>query len=157
MYIKWAEFTMAETMASKRKRRSRKRRRRHDQETQSLEPNYQEDLKNAFTTGNKEMAEQLLHDVGSTRQLSLLTDVRSNDTFLIASVVYIRSSIFYIRGEMMVSLLHLAAYWGWYDIAVRLVTVHQCSAECKDKEGHIPLHYAARSGHLELFHHCTEV
>ena len=50
----------------------------------------------------------------------------------------------------MVSLLHLAAYWGWYDIVVRLVTVHQCSAECKDKEGHIPLHYAARSGHLEL-------
>ena len=148
MYIKWAEFTMAETMASKRKRRSRKRRRRHDQETQSLEPNYQEDLKNAFTTGNKEMAEQLLRDVGSTRQP--LTDVRSNDTFLIASVVYIRSSFFYLRGDMMVSLLHLAAYWGWYDIAVRLVTVHQCSAECKDMERHIPLHYAACSGHLEL-------
>ena len=135
-------------MASKKSsRRSRKRRRLRDKESQSLEPNYQEDLKTAFTTGNKEMTEQLLHDVGSTRQL---TDVRINDTFLIASVVYIRSAFFYLRGEMMVSLLHLAAYWGWYDIAVRLVTVHQCSAECKDEEGHIPLHYAARSGHLEL-------
>ena len=140
-------------MASKWTRRPRKRRRRHDQESQSLESSHEEDLETAFATGNKEMAEQLLGDVGwpsrgpSTRQL---TDVRINDTFLIASVVYIRSSIFYIRGEMMVSLLHLAAYWGWYDIAVRLVTVHQCSAECKDEEGHIPLHYAARSGHLEL-------
>ena len=105
-------------MASKKSsRRSRKRRRLRDKESQSLEPNYQEDLKTAFTTGNKEMTEQLLHDVGSTRQL---TDVRINDTFLIASVVYIRSAFFYLRGEMMVSLLHLAAYWGWYDIAVRL-------------------------------------
>ena len=130
-------------MASK---RSRKRRRLHDQESQSLESNYQEGLKTAFTSKNKEMAEQLLRDVCSTQRLK---DIRVN-TFLIASVVYIRSGFFYLRGEMMVSLLHLAAYWGWYDIAVRLVTVHQCSAECKDKEGHIPLHYAARSGYLEL-------
>ena len=112
---------MASKRARKRARRSWKKRRLHDQESQSLESNYQEGLETAFTTGNKEMAEQLLRDVGSTR--GQLTDVRIN-TFLIASVVYIRSSLFYLRGEMMVSLLHLAAYWGWHAIAVRLVTVH---------------------------------
>ena len=99
---------MAETMASKRTRKSRKRRRRHDQDTQILESNHQKGLEKAFTSKNKEMAEQLLRGVCSTRQL--LTDVRIN-TFLIASVVYIRSALFYLRGEMMVSLLHLAAYW----------------------------------------------
>ena len=132
-------------MASTRARSQKRRRLQHDQETQILESNHQKGLENAFTTRNKELAEQLLRDVGSTRRL---TDLRVN-TFLIASVVYIRSSMFYIRGAM-VSLLHLAAYWGWNDIAVRLVTVHLCSAERKDEEGHIPLHYAARSGHLEL-------
>ena len=80
-------YTTLFTMASK---RSRKRRRLHDQESQSLESNYQEGLKTAFTSKNKEMAEQLLRDVCSTRRLK---DVRVN-TILIASVVYIRSGFF---------------------------------------------------------------
>ena len=127
---------------SRSRKRSRKRRRRHDQESQSLESKYEEDLKSAFTTNNKEMAEQLLRDVCSTRRL---TDVRIR-TILMDSVIYVRLHL----RVAMVSLLHLAAYWGWYDIAVSLVTVHQCSAECKDEKGHTPLHYAARSGYLEL-------
>ena len=47
-----------------------------------------------------------------------------------------------------VSLLHLAAYWGWNDFAELLVTSY--SDAIKDGEGHIPLHYAAYNGHLDL-------
>ena len=50
----------------------------------------------------------------------------------------------------MVSLLHLAAYQGWKDIAKCLISVHNCSANWKDSEGHLPLHYAAYFGHLEM-------
>ena len=49
-----------------------------------------------------------------------------------------------------VSLLHLAAYWGWRDIAGCLVADHNYSATLKDDEGHISLHYAAYKGHLHL-------
>ena len=50
----------------------------------------------------------------------------------------------------LVSLLHLAAYWGWRNVVTSLVSVYNCSANCKDKKGHIPLHYAASNGHLEV-------
>ena len=49
-----------------------------------------------------------------------------------------------------VSLLHLAAYWGWIDVVTELVSVHGCSIDCKDEDQNIPLHYAASSGHLEV-------
>ena len=50
----------------------------------------------------------------------------------------------------LVSLLHLAAYWGWRNVVTALVSVYNCAANCKDKMGHIPLHYAASNGHLEV-------
>ena len=50
----------------------------------------------------------------------------------------------------MVSLLHLAAYWGWRNVVTALVSVYNCAANCKDELGHIPLHYAAGNGHLEV-------
>ena len=50
----------------------------------------------------------------------------------------------------LVSLLHLAAYWGWRNVVTALVSVYNCAANCKDKQGHIPLHYAASNGHLEV-------
>ena len=50
----------------------------------------------------------------------------------------------------LVSLLHLAAYWGWRNVVTSLVYVHNCAANCKDEKGHIPLHYAASNGHLEV-------
>ena len=102
-------------------------------------------LKIAFKSKNKEAAELLLRDVG---QLAVRDEgmIRSSSDYSLIQTIHVR--------ESMVSLLHMAAYWGWYDIAVRLVTVHQCSAECKDdEEGHIPLHYAAQSGHL----HCQKL
>ena len=50
----------------------------------------------------------------------------------------------------LVSLLHLAAYWGWRNVVTALVSVYNCAANCKDEKGHIPLHYAASNGHLEV-------
>ena len=55
----------------------------------------------------------------------------------------------------MVSLLHLAAYWGWKDIATCLVAVYNCSPMWKDEEWHISLYYAARKGHLEVVKYFT--
>ena len=49
-----------------------------------------------------------------------------------------------------VSLLHLAAYWGWKDVVTELVSVYGCSVMCEDENKNIPLHYAAYSGHIEL-------
>ena len=48
-----------------------------------------------------------------------------------------------------VSLVHLAANWGWTNVVTTLVSVYKCAANCKDDKGHIPLHYAAYNGHLE--------
>ena len=50
----------------------------------------------------------------------------------------------------LVSLLHLAAYWGWRNVVTALVSVYMCAANCKDEKRHIPLHYAAYNGHLEV-------
>ena len=57
-------------------------------------------------------------------------------------------------GELSsVSLLHLAAYWGWINVVPTLVSVYKCDPNCKDQAGHIPLHYAASNGHLEVVKH----
>ena len=87
---------------------------------------------NAFHSGNKQVAEQLL-------------------PMIRPAVVRIRfKARMYPLGVAMVSLLHLAAHWGWKDIAICLVAVHKCVANWRDSDGLIPLHYAARNGHLEL-------
>ena len=84
----------------------------------------------AFKKGNKLMAEQLLF------RISQPTAVTTTFTF--------RS-----RQVQMISLLHLAAYWGWEDVIAELVW-RGCSIECKDGSKYIPLHYAAYNGHLEV-------
>ena len=61
-----------------------------------------------------------------------------------------KSRLFYSELISLVSLLHLAAYWGWRNVVTGLVSVYNCAANCKDEEGHIPLHYAARNGHFEV-------
>ena len=88
----------------------------------------------AFKEGNKLMAEQLLSRIPQPAAVTT--------TFKFTALPRVLLK--------MVSLLHLAAYWGWEDVVTELVSVHGCSIECKDGKKHIPLHYAAYSGHLEL-------
>ena len=82
---------------------------------------YDEDCIAAFKDGDIHLAEQLLNSC-------------------------------YARGQLpvSVSLLHLAAYRGWKDIAKCLISVHSCSANWKDSEGHLPLHYAANFGQFKM-------
>ena len=88
----------------------------------------------AFKSGNKLVAEQLLPCI--PEPATITTTFKMSDLFMSAI--------------SLVSLLHLAAYWGWRNIIIALVSVYKCAANCKDKKGHIPLHYAARNGHLEV-------
>ena len=87
----------------------------------------------AFKRGNKQWAEQLLPRI---RPAVVRT---THATF---------GSLRFIVE--MVSLLHLSAYWGWKDITILLVTVHNCGPNWRDDAGQIPLYYAAYNGHLEV-------
>ena len=87
----------------------------------------------AFKNGNKLMAEQLLPSIPQPATITT--------TF--------KSRLYHLELSL-VSLLHLAAYWGWRNVVTGLVSVYDCAANCKDVLGHIPLHYAASNGHLEV-------
>ena len=87
----------------------------------------------AFKNGNKLMAEQLLPSIPQPATITT--------TF--------KSRLYYTELSL-VSLLHLAAYWGLRNVVTALVSVYNCAANCKDEKGHIPLHYAASNGHLEV-------
>ena len=87
----------------------------------------------AFKNGNKLMAEQLLPSIPQP-----------------ATITTTFKSRLYLTELSLVSLLHLAAYWGWRNVVTGLVSVYNCAANCKDEMGHIPLHYAASNGHLEV-------
>ena len=93
-----------------------------------------EDYLIAFKNGNKLVAEQLLPSIPEPATITT--------TFKMSDLFYSAISL--------VSLLHLAAYWGWKNIVNALVSVYKCAANCKDEKGHIPLHYAALNGHLEV-------
>ena len=92
----------------------------------------EEDCAIAFKNGNKLVAEQLLPSIPQPATITT--------TF--------QFSIY--RLLSLVSLLHLAAHWGWGNVVTVLVSVYKCAANCKDEYGHIPLHYAASNGHLEV-------
>ena len=92
----------------------------------------EEDYVIAFKSGNKLVAEQLLPRIPQPAAITTTFE-------------------FSYHGVLaLVSLLHLAAYWGWRNVVTSLVSVYKCAANCKDEEGHIPLHYAAYNGHLEV-------
>ena len=92
----------------------------------------EEDYVIAFKSGNKLVAVQLLPRIPQPAAITT--------TFK-----------FSYHGVLaLVSLLHLAAYWGWRNVVTALVSVYKCAANCKDERGHIPLHYAAYNGHLEV-------
>ena len=92
----------------------------------------EEDYVIAFKSGNKLVAVQLLPRI--PQPAAITTTFEFSRYGLLA----------------LVSLLHLAAYWGWRNVVTALVSVYKCAANCKDEEGHIPLHYAAYNGHLEV-------
>ena len=93
----------------------------------------EEDYVIAFKSGNKLVAEQLLPRIPQPAAITTTFEFSSR---------YFPSAL--------VSLLHLAAYWGWRNVVTALVSVYKCAANCKDEKGHIPLHYAAYNGHLEV-------
>ena len=47
-------------------------------------------------------------------------------------------------------MLHLAAYHGWMDIIIDLITKYKCDTNCKDSRECTPLHYAVINNHLEV-------
>ena len=87
----------------------------------------------AFKNGNKLMAEQLLPSIPQPATVTTTFKPR-----------------LYYTELSLVSLLHLAAHWGWRNVVTALVSVYNCAANCKDEWGSIPLHYAASNGHLEV-------
>ena len=95
------------------------------------------DCVNAFKGGNKLMAKQLLSRIPKPAAVTT--------TFKFKSVLVTQ-----------VSLLHLAAYWGWEDVIAELVSVHGCSIECKDRNEYTSLHYAAYKGYLEVIKYFTK-
>ena len=105
----------------------------------------EEDCVRAFKSGNKLMAEQLLPRIPLPAVRAVTTTFK-----LDADLVGVR-----VLVCSMVTLLHLAAYWGWGNVVTALVSVYYCAANSKDSEGQIPLHYAAYNGHLEVVKYFT--
>ena len=94
----------------------------------------------AFKGGEKDDVERLLPDIQQPATI--------RTTFMLNS---------YYGTVSLVSLLHLAAYWGWRNVVTALVSVYICDPNCKDEQGHIPLHYAATNGHLEVVKYFIDV
>ena len=110
-----------------------------DQERRQEE--LEEDCVRAFTSRNKLMAEQLLSRIPLPAVRAVTT------TFNLHA--------FFGPVCSMVTLLHLAACWGWGNVVTALVSVYYCAANSKDSKGQIPLHYAAYNGHLEVVKYFT--
>ena len=100
---------------------------------EGLQQQEEEDYVIAFKSGNKLVAEQLLPRI--PQPVAITTTFEFSSRYGVLALV---------------SLLHLAAYWGWRNVVTALVSVYKCAANCKDEKGHIPLHYAAYNGHLEV-------
>ena len=88
-----------------------------------------DDCISAFKIGNKREAKRLLPHARA--------DVTTNFSEL-------------GREVWGVTLLHLAAYHGWMDVVIELLTTYNSSANRKDDRGQTPLHYAANNGHKEV-------
>ena len=106
-------------------------------EQQQPRQQHQKDCIGAFKRGDKLMAEQLLP------RIPLLAVRTITTTFELTHFVGLGVC-------SMVTLLHLAAYWGWGDVVTALVSMYCCYANSKDRLGQFPLHYAAYNGHVEV-------
>ena len=87
----------------------------------------------AFKNGNMLMAEQLLPLISQPAAITTTYSLLMTD-----------------KLSEAVSLLHLAASWGWKNTIDALVSVYKCTADNRDNLGQTPLHYAACKGHLEV-------
>ena len=83
----------------------------------------------AFKQGNKQDAERLLP---------------------LTKPAGIRKTAISILGVLFISLLHLAAAYGWMDIIIDLVTKCRCDIYSKDSNGRTPLHYAIINNHQKV-------
>ena len=95
----------------------------------------------AFKRQNKQDAERLLPQIGQPASIRTTTNH-------VPSVWYQVCTKYMYAGR--VSLLHLAAYHGWMDIIIDLITKYKCDTNCKDSHGCTPLHYAAINNHLDV-------
>ena len=95
----------------------------------------EEDIKRAFKAGDKILAENLLPRVLQPSGIMVTFDFDVYKDMLRAASV---------------SLLHLAAFWGWMDTVTTLVVEYGIATNREDNKGHRPLHYAAYNGHLEV-------
>ena len=85
---------------------------------EGLQQQEKEDYVIAFKSGNKLVAEQLLPRIPHA-PAAITTTFEFSSSGLLA----------------LVSLLHLAAYWGWRNVVTALVSVYKCATNCKDEEG----------------------
>ena len=93
---------------------------------------------NGFKSGNKLLAKQLIGSKGRLSHVRTSFDFEQRCTGLGTGFV------------RLVSLLHLAAYWGWKDVVTLLIVRYNCASNTKDENGNVPLHYAAVNGHFEV-------
>ena len=70
----------------------------------------------AFKSGNKLAAEQLLHRIPQPAAITTTFEFSSRYPLL-----------------ALVSLLHLAAYWGWRNVVTALVSVHRVTKQFNNK------------------------
>ena len=106
----------------------------------------------AFTSGNQNEAEQLLLHL-SEPSMSKPADLTT--TFQLVNKLGVKNGG--VVAQSRVSLLHLAAYWGWENVVVELVSVYKCVANCKDLNENIPLHYAAYNGNLDVVKYLVDI
>ena len=91
---------------------------------------------NSFVLGDREKALQLLPSLrqpAAIRTLCICCNIDSD-------------------GKLCtdVSLLHLAAFHGWMEIVISLVSMYDCNTQCLDSWKQTPLHYAAYGGSLPV-------
>ena len=124
----------------------------HGHQDQSQVPLVEEACLNAFRTESGDAVEQLLPLV--SEPTTITTTIYKYGM----SFQFIRQPQHKPKNELaLVSLLHLAAYWGWESIVSDLVSdVYKCDANRKDEMDHIPLHYAASNGHIDVVKYFLE-
>ena len=101
----------------------------------------EEDCIQAFTNEDRQTVKELLPRIPPSAVRTVTTKFQLPGFFAVSS---------------MVTLLHLAAYWGWGSVVFALVSVYDCVANSKDDRGRTPLHYAAYNGQLEMVKYFTD-